>query len=562
VYTQDFNPVSDSLGLTAIFAVLPILTLFVLLGGLKMKAQWAALISLGVAMAVALIVYGMPVGQTVLSASEGAVFGFFPIMWIVIMALWVYNMTVETGHFAVLRRSFGSISEDQRVQAVIVAFCFGALMEALAGFGTPVAISSVMLIGLGFRPIKAASVALVANTAPVAFGAIAIPIVTLSEITGLDKGDLGAMVGRQTPFLALIVPLVLIAMVDGARGIRQTWPVAVVGGVAFAIGQFACSNYISVEVTDIVAALFSTACIVGLLRVWTPGEPLLADDSGGTGRLDRPAVAGASTHNPALEQEIARRDGTRKDRAGDILRAYAPYLIIIAVLSIAQIPAVKEALAKAPWTTTFDWPGLDVRTPDGEAISSQTFNFNWLPAAGTLLLISGLLTMAVIRVSPGRAVRVLAATVEQLKWAIVTVMAVLALAYVMNQSGQTVTLGLWAAGAGSFFAFLSPAIGWLGVAVTGSDTSSNALFGALQVTAAKDAGLSQNLLAAANSSGGVLGKMISPQNLAIGAAAVGMAGQEGDLFRKVVGWSVLLILVMCVLVYLQSTAVLDWMVVK
>ncbi|HEV7844897.1 MAG TPA: L-lactate permease [Thermoleophilaceae bacterium] len=562
MYTQDFNPVSDSLGLTAIFAVLPIVTLFVLLGGLKMKAQWAALISLGVAMAVALIVYGMPVGQTLLSASEGAVFGFFPIMWIVIMALWVYNMTVETGHFAVLRRSFGSISEDQRVQAVIVAFCFGALMEALAGFGTPVAISSVMLIGLGFRPIKAASVALVANTAPVAFGAIAIPIVTLSEITGLDKGDLGAMVGRQTPFLALIVPLVLIAMVDGARGIRQTWPVAVVGGLAFAIGQFACSNYISVEVTDIVAALFSTACIVGLLRVWTPGEPLVADDSGGTGRLNRPAVAGASVHDPALEQEIARRDGTRRDRAGDVLRAYAPYLIIIAVLSIAQIPAVKEALGKAPWTTTFDWPGLDVRTATGDAISSQTFNFNWLPAAGTLLLISGLLTMAVIRVAPGRAVRVLATTVEQLKWAIVTVMAVLALAYVMNQSGQTVTLGLWAAGAGSFFAFLSPAIGWLGVSVTGSDTSSNALFGALQVTAAKDAGLSQNLLAAANSSGGVLGKMISPQNLAIGAAAVGMAGQEGDLFRKVVGWSLLLILVMCVLVYLQSTAVLDWMVVK
>jgi lactate permease len=226
VYTQDFNPVSDSLGLSAIFAALPVLTLFVLLGGFKLKAQWAALISLAVAMLVALIVYGMPFGQTALSASEGAVFGFFPIMWIVIMAIWIYNMTVATGDFAVLRRSFGTISEDQRIQAVIIAFCFGALMEALAGFGTPVAISAVMLIGLGFRPIKAASLALVANTAPVAFGAIAIPIVTLSEITGLDKGDLGAMVGRQTPFLALIVPLILIGMVDGARGIRQTWPVA------------------------------------------------------------------------------------------------------------------------------------------------------------------------------------------------------------------------------------------------------------------------------------------------------------------------------------------------
>ena len=253
MYTQDFDPISDSLGLTSIFAVLPLVTLFILLGGVKMKAQWASLIALGVAMIVALAVYGMPFGQTALSASEGATFGLFPIMWIVVTAIWVYNMTVETGHFAVLRRSFGAISEDQRVQAVIVAFCFGALMEALAGFGTPVAISAVMLIALGFRPIKAASIALVANTAPVAFGAIAIPITTLSEVTGLDKGDLGAMVGRQTPFLALVVPLILIGMVDGRRGIRQAWPVAVVGGVSFALAQFACSNYISVELTDIVA---------------------------------------------------------------------------------------------------------------------------------------------------------------------------------------------------------------------------------------------------------------------------------------------------------------------
>ena len=561
MYTQDFNPVSDSLGLTAIFAALPIITLFVLLGGLKMKAQWAALISLAMAIAVALIVYGMPADQTGLSALEGAAFGLFPIMWIVVMAIWVYNMTVETGHFAVLRRSFGAISDDLRVQAVIVAFCFGALMEALAGFGTPVAITAVMMIALGFKPIKAAALALVANTAPVAFGAIATPIITLSEITALDKGDLGAMVGRQTPFLALIVPLILIGMVDGRRGIRQAWPVAVVGGLSFAIGQFACANYLSVELTDIVASLLATACIVAFLRVWTPGEPLIAEPAEG-GRFARPAVAGASVHDPVMESEITRRDDTTKDSRADVVKAYAPYAIIIAVFSIAQIPAVKDWLAEKPWTTAFEWPGLDVRTPDGEALSSLTFNFNWLPAAGTLMLISGLITMAVIGVGPGRAVRVLGRTLDQLKWAIVTVAAVLALAYVMNQSGQTITLGLWAAGAGSFFAFLSPLIGWLGVAVTGSDTSSNALFGGLQVAAAKDAGMSPTLLAAANSSGGVLGKMISPQNLAIGAAAVGMAGQEGDLFRKVIGWSIVLMLAMCALVYLQSTAVLDWMVVK
>jgi lactate permease len=558
VYTQDFDPVSGSLGLTAIFAALPLIVLFLLLGGVRMKAQWAALIALGVAIAVALIVYGMPAGQTALSASEGAAFGLFPIMWIVVTAIWVYNMTVETGHFAVLRRSFGAISDDQRVQAVIVAFCFGALMEALAGFGTPVAITAVMLIALGFKPIKAASVALVANTAPVAFGAIAIPITTLSEVTGLDKGDLGSMVGRQTPFLALIVPLILIGMVDGRRGIRQAWPVAVVGGIAFALGQFACSNFISVELTDIVASLFSTACIVGFLRVWQPGEPLRAEV---TGRFGRPAVAGGEAHDSVMEREIARRDDTKKDPPAEVVRAYAPYLIIIAIFSIAQIGAVKDWLAESPWTTTFQWPGLDVVTPDGEPLSSLTFNFNWLPAAGTLMLISGLITMAVLGLGPGRALGVFGRTLNQLKWAILTVAAVLALAYVMNQSGQTITLGLWAAGAGGFFAFLSPLIGWLGVAVSGSDTSSNALFGALQVTAAKDAGISQTLLAAANSSGGVLGKMISPQNLAIGAAAVGLAGREGDLFRKVLVWSLVLVLLMCAIVYLQSTPVLEWMVV-
>ena len=561
MYTQDFDPVSGSLGLTAIFAALPLITLFVLLGGLKMKAHWAALISLGMAILVALIVYGMPADQTGLSALEGAAFGLFPIMWIVVMAIWVYNMTVETGHFAVLRRSFGTISEDQRIQAVIIAFCFGALMEALAGFGTPVAITAVMLIALGFRPIKAAALALVANTAPVAFGAMATPIITLAEVTELDKGDLGSMVGRQTPFLALIVPLILIGMVDGRRGIRQAWPVAVVGGLSFAIGQFLCSNYLSVELTDIVASLLATGAIVAFLRFWQPGEPLIAD-AAPAGRFTRPAAAGGSVHDPTMEREVTRRDDTKKDSAGDIAKAYAPYAIIIAVFSISQIPAVKDALAESPWTTTFEWPGLDVRNPDGEALTSLVFNFNWLPAAGTLMLISGLITMAVIGLSPGRALRVMGQTLDQLKFAILTVAAVLALAYVMNQSGQTITLGLWAAGAGAFFAFLSGMIGWLGVAVTGSDTSSNALFGALQVTAANENGISPTLLAAANSSGGVLGKMISPQNLAIGAAAVGLAGQEGDLFRKVVGWSIVLMLAMCAIVYLQSTAVLDWMVVK
>jgi lactate permease len=475
-------------------------------------------------------------------------------MWIVWNAIWIYNMTDATGHFAVLRRSFASISDDQRIQAVIIAFSFGALIEALAGFGAPVAITAAMLMALGFKPIKAAAVALVANTAPVAFGAIATPIITLSEVSSLPKDDLGAMVGRQTPFLALIVPLILIAMVDGRRGVRQTWPAAVVGGLAFAIGQFACSNYLSVEITDIVASLLSAGALVVFLRVWQPDEPLR-----GEGRFSRPAIAGAATADTTHEAEVLRRSDDHRDSRRDVWLAYAPYVIIIAVLSLAQVPPIKDALDGL--TKEIDWPGLNVLNAKGEEPAPSVFKLNWAITPGTLLLVSGLLTMLVLRLSPARALRIYGKTLNQLKWATLTVATVLALAYVMNFSAQTLTLGQWIAGAGGVLAFLSAIIGWLGVAVTGSDTSSNALFGALQVTAAKEAGLDPTLLAAANSSGGVLGKMISPQNLAIGAAAVGMAGQEGELFRTVLKWSIVLVLIMCVLVLLQSTAILSWMVV-
>jgi lactate permease len=555
MYEQVLDPVGGSLFATALFAALPLITLFVLLGGLKLKAHWAALASLVIALVVAVAVYSMPGGQALNAAVLGACFGLFPIMFIVWNAIWIYNMTDATGHFAVLRRSFAKISDDQRIQAVIIAFSFGALIEALAGFGAPVAITAAMLLAVGFKPIQAAAVALVANTAPVAFGAIATPIITLSEVTSLPKEDLGAMVGRQTPFLAVIVPLILIGMVDGRRGIRQTWPAAVVGGVTFALGQFLCSNFLSVEITDIVAALLSAGAIVALLRFWTPGEPLQ-----GESRFSRPAIAGAATADAVHEEEVRRRDDEHADDSrGDVIRAYAPYIIIVAVLSLAQWGPIKTALESV--TQEIDWPGLNVVNAEGEEPPTATFTFNWAATPGTLLLVSGMLTMLVLRISPMRALRIYGQTLNQLKWATLTVAAVLALAYVMNFSAQTLTLGQWIAGAGGVLAFLSSIIGWLGVAVTGSDTSSNSLFGALQVQAANEAGMSPTLLAAANSSGGVLGKMISPQNLAIGAAAVGLAGQEGELFRKVLGWSLILLLAMCVLVLLQSLPILSWMVV-
>jgi lactate permease len=563
MYKQVLDPVGGSLFLSTLFAVLPLVTLFVLLGGLKLKAHVAALWSLLVAILVAIIVYSMPVGQTLDSGIEGAAFGLFPIMWIVVNAIWIYHMLERSGYFAVIKRSFARLSEDERVQAVLIAFCFGALLEALAGFGTPVAICSVMLMGLGFKPAKAAAVSLVANTAPVAFGAIAVPITTLAPLANLPKDDLGAMVGRQTPFLALVVPLILVGMVDGKRGIKAAWPVAVWGGLFFALGQWLCSNYLSVELADIVASLASAGAIIALLQVWQPGEILTAE--GGP----TPAMAGGETgvDQRRFTKEAQLRAGTtpdgqmRHDTPAEVITAFSPYIIIIAVFALAQIHWLPFFDFLDARTKSFAWPGLHILNGKGVEPTAVTFKLNWANAAGTLLLVSGLLSMVTLRFSPRRALAAYGSTLNQLKFAILTVATVLALAYVMNLSGQTITIGNWLAGAGAAFALLSPFLGWLGVAVTGSDTSSNALFGALQVSAAEKANLSPMLMAAANSSGGVLGKMISPQNLAIGAAAVGMAGEEGDLFRRVVKWSLILLAAMIVIVWLQSTSVLSWMVV-
>jgi lactate permease len=570
MYRPVLDAVSGSLALTALVAALPLLTLFILLGGLRMAAWKASLISLVVSALVAVIAYSMPVGATVLAATEGAAFGFFPILWIVINAIWVYNMTVVTGHFDVLRRSFAKVSDDQRIQAVIIAFCFGALLEALAGFGTPVAITSVMLIALGFKPIKAAVVALVANTAPVAFGALAVPITTLATVSQLPEHTLAQMVGRQTPLLGVFVPMALVFIIDKGRGVRETLPATLTCGATFAVAQFATSNFISTQLTDIVASLLSAASVVILLRFWQPAGRYVEAEEQTTseGTVDESATAatrgqGADPKRPVVvgradSRDLAVRDADSHDSRSDVARAYAPYLIIIVIFALSQVPGIKDLLDKP--TRVFQWPGLHLQTPTGDASVLPTFNFNWLGAVGTLMIVAGLVTIPVLRITPREAFQAYLATYRQLAAAIVTVMAVLALAYVMNSSGETGSLGTWMAAAGGAFAIISPLLGWLGVAVTGSDTSSNSLFGALQVQAAGQTGLSPVLMAAANSSGGVLGKMISPQNLAIAAAAVGMSGREGDIFRKVIGWSLAFVAFMCVVVFLQSTAVLSWMV--
>ncbi|MFC9116244.1 L-lactate permease [Streptomyces sp. NPDC057092] len=536
MYVQELEPVAGSLGLSALVAALPLVTVLVLLGGVRLKAHLAGLTGLAVAVAVAWLAYGMPLDQTLSSGVQGAVFGLFPIMWIVVNALWIYRMTVRTRHFDILRRSFGRLSDDPRIQALVIAFCFGALLEALAGFGAPVAISAVMLVALGFDPVRAAVVALVANTAPVAFGAMGTPVVTLAQVTGLPLDSVASVVGRQTPLLALVVPLVLVWLVDGRRGLRETWVPALVCGVAFAVAQFAASNYVSAQLADIGAALAGAGALMAVPRARVPAAESV-----------RASVL-TGTRSEELDAE---------DSRGEVLRAYAPYALIVAIFAVAQIPAVKDWLAGA--TQTYDWPFLDVAGPDGEPVGGNMFSLPLVSTGGTLVLFAGLTTAAVLKVHARVAVREWLATVRELRFALLTVTSVLALAYVMNLSGQAATIGHFVAAAGAGLAFLSPVLGWFGVAVSGSDTSSNALFGALQVTAAQQSGLSPDLLAAANSSGGVLGKMISPQNLTIACAAVGLAGREGDLLRKVLPWSLGLLLVMCLIVVGQSTAVLGWM---
>lgn len=551
------NPVNGSLFLSAMVALLPLLTIFLTLGALRWKAHWAGLTAVGVAALVAIFAFHMPVGLTVMSAFEGAAFGIFPITWIVLCAIWMYELTVESGHFEDLRATFHVISDDPRILAILIAFCFGGLMEALAGFGAPVAITGVMLMSIGYPPLRAALTVLLANTAPVAFGAIATPIITAGALTGIPYQEIGATVGHQTPVLAWFVPMLLVLIVDGKRGVKEVWPAALTIGLSFAIAQWISATWLSVELTDVIASLVGLGAGVLLLRFWQPkGTSEAAQRL--TDMKTNEANEGFHTTTKVEIKEIQPVTGAK------VAMALFPYLLVIAIFSVAKLfGPVKVFLASTD--VKINWPGL---WRDGEALiltgagtpnSSTIYNFSWLSSPGTLLLITGILVGIVYRMSPALMARVFGRQVYKLRWTFLTIGSVLALAYVMNLSGQTITIGTWIAGAGAAFAFLSPVLGWIGTAVTGSDTSANALFATLQQTAAQNIGINEHLLVAADTSGGVVGKMISPQNLAIAATAVGLVGKESDIFRRSIPWSLGLLAVLCLLVGLQSTPVLAWM---
>ncbi|MDT0193839.1 L-lactate permease [Arthrobacter sp. AB6] len=576
MFQQILDPIAGSLLISALCAALPLILLFVLLGVFKVKAPIAALASLALSLVLAVIGWRMPAGQALAATAAGMFYGLFPILWILVNALWIYRLTLATPWFEVLGRTIRSISNDLRILSILIAFCFGALLESLAGFGAPVAISAAMLMAAGMKPLKSAVVSLLANTAPVAFGAMAAPIIALNGVTGLPLHDLSSMAGRQTPFIALIVPLLLVFIVDGKRGLKQTWPVALVAGTAFGAAQFVTSNYLAVELTDVVAAVVTVAAVLLMLKVWQPAENVgiegAVEVAPETAHAGAGARAGARSAGPANGTDSAAPAAGTAAAAGasiptdnsrpgprQIWMAIAPYLIIIAVFSVAQIPFVKAWLGQVG-SVTFAWPGLDITDSAGKPVAATKFKLDHFKATGTLLLLSGIFTMALYKITASQGLRIYRDTLVQLRWTIVTVTAVLGLSFVMNLSGQTTTLGFALASAGGFFALLSPLIGWIGVALTGSDTSSNSLFGQMQATAAQQTGLSPVLMAASNSSAGVMGKMLSLQNLAVASAAVGLDGAEGTLFRKLIGWSLGLLALITVLIYLQSTPVLGWMV--
>jgi lactate permease len=519
MWQQIYTPVAGSLPLSALLAALPVFVLLVLLGIVRRPAWIAALAGLGTAALVAAFVYGMPAGALAGAITYGAAFGLFPIGWIVFWAILLYRITLETGNFDVLKDSVGSLTSDRRLQALLIAFAFGAFIEGAAGFGTPVAVAAAMLTGLGFSPFYAAGICLLANTAPVAFGSIGIPVITLAGITGLPVQDLSAWVGRICAPVSFIVPAYLILVMGGARALAGVLPAVVLCGASFSLTQFVVSNFLGPQLTDILSSLASIGALVLLFAFWQPKDEFV--------------LAG---HRHAAT-EIRRHPTSR------VLRAWAPYaLLVVLVLLWGQL----QGPLNAP-TRTFLWPGLHgavERIPPVVAAPAPypaSFTLNFLAASGTACMLAALGSALLLRMRLRDFLAVLVRTTRQLALSMLTIASVLALAFLMNYSGATATLGLAFAATGALFPFFSAMLGWLGVFLTGSDTSANALFGNLQVVTASRLGLDPVLMAASNSSGGVMGKMISLQSIAVAAAATGMPPEEeSKLFRFTLRHSVIL----------------------
>jgi lactate permease len=547
-WAQVYDPLGSVILSTAI-AALPIVVLLGSLAGLRIRAHYAALIGLGTSFVVAVVVFRMPLRMTLASAGYGSAYGLFPIGWIVLNVIFLYQLTYECGLFERLRHSITGLTEDRRLQLLLVAFSFGAFIEGACGFGTPVAVTGAILIGLGFTPLTASSLSLIANTAPVAFGALGAPLIGLQGVTGLDLKSLSAMVGRQLPFFSLIVPFWLIWAFAGFRGMIEIWPAILVAGVAFAVPQFLVSNLHGPWLVDVAASFVSLTALAGFLKIWKPKRIWRVSEARPSGR-----AANEDTPPPRI---VEAQPALPHGRASDRLKPWLPWIILSLVVFVWGLPQTKTFLDSlaAPKIPIYGLDKLVSRVPPvvpKATPESAVFNFNFLSAAGTGILLSAIIAGFVMRYSVAGMLRVYWKTLRIVRVSLLTIAAMMALGFTTRYSGMDATLGLAFAKTGWLYPFFGTMLGWLGVALTGSDTSSNVLFGSLQKITATQLGLSPILMGAANSSGGVMGKMIDAQSIVVASTATRWEGHEGDILRRVFFHSLALAALVGVLVMLQA----------
>ncbi len=551
---QHWQQIYDPMGniwVSSIVALIPIIFFFLALAVFRMKGSIAGTITVILALLVSLFAYQMPAGMAFASAIYGFFYGLWPISWIIIGAVFLYKVSVKTGQFNIIRSSILSLTEDQRLQMLLVGFAFGTFLEGAAGFGAPVAITAALLVGLGFKPLYAAGLCLIVNTAPVAFGAMGIPIIVAGQVSGVDTHEISQMVGRQLPFMVPIVLFWIMAIMDGWRGIKETWPAVIVAGGSFALAQYLTSNFVGPELPDITAAIASLISLTILLKFWQPKHIFRFDQEDANVDAD-------------LEAEKQ-----KKYSAAQIVKAWSPFAILTAMVTIWSIKPFKDLFAKGgalqDWIISIKVPFLHQlvqklppvvpEAKDYDAI----FKFDWFSATGTAIIIAAIISIIFLKMKASDAVKTFAETVNELKTPIYSIGMVLAFAFIANYSGMSATLALALAHTGQAFTFFSPFLGWIGVFLTGSDTSANALFSALQATTAQQIGVPEVLLVAANTSGGVTGKMISPQSIAIACAAVGLVGKESDLFRFTVKHSITFTVMIGIIITLQAY-VFPWMI--
>lgn len=531
-WTQAVNPL-ENLGLSALVAAVPIISLFVTLAVLRLKGHVSGLITLILATLIASLVFSMPARYVLQSALYGALYGLFPIGWIVVTAVFLYNLTVKTGQFEIIKDSIASVTDDRRLQALLIASSFGAFIEGAAGFGTPVAITSAMLAGLGFNPIYAAGICLVANAAPVVFGGVGTPVITAGAVTGMDPMVISQMAGRQLPFLSLLEPFLLVMIISGWKGLKEVWPAAFVCGVSFAAMLFISSNFLNPMLPAILSSLFSIACQVVFLRFWKPKKIWRFKD----------------------EPPVTVRE--RRHSRISVLKAWSPFIVLTVLITDWGLKPVKTILDTVNIKVVFS--GLNnMIIADGGPIAA-IYNFNWLSATGTAILAAAVISAVLLGVGPRKFFQIFLDTLKTLRHALLTISCVLGFAYVANWSGMTVTLGRAFTVAGLAFPFVSAFLGWTGVFVTGSDTSSNALFCSMQKVTAESMGINPVLTVATNATGGVAGKMISPQSIVVGTSSTGLAGREGDLFRFTLPYSILITAYMGVIALIQAY-VFPWII--